>query len=68
MEQHTEDKWQGRWRQLSGKIKEEWNEITDDDLEAAEGRLEYIAGKVQERHGIAREKAMERLEEMKDGR
>ena len=66
MKSSTENKWEGRWHQLRGKIKAEWNEITDDDLDEADGRLELVAGKIQERYGIEQEKARERLEELQD--
>ena len=57
----------GKWHQLKGKIKEEWNELTDDEIEAAEGRTEKLAGKIQERYGIAREDAERRIQEMERG-
>jgi len=53
----NDDKIQGQWKQLSGKLKEKWGKLTDDDLKAAEGNSEYLAGKLQERYGIAREEA-----------
>ena len=60
----NEDTVKGKWHQLKGKIKEEWNELTDDELDAAEGRAEYVAGKIQERYGIAKDEAERRIEKM----
>ena len=54
----------GKWKQLKGKIKEEWNELTDDELDAVAGRTEQIADIVQERYGIEQERAKERPEEL----
>ena len=59
-------KWEGRWRQLKGKIKEEWNELTDDELDAAEGRAEVLLGKIQEKYGISEEEARRRIDGMYD--
>jgi uncharacterized protein YjbJ (UPF0337 family) len=58
-QEHTmnEDRIKGQWKQLSGKIKEKWGKLTDDDMTQAEGSTEYLAGKVQERYGIARDEA-----------
>ena len=56
--------WEGKWTQLKGKIKEEWNELTDDELEAAEGRGEVLIGKIQDRYGISRQAAEARVEEI----
>lgn len=38
----------GKWKQLTGKIKERWGDLTDDDLQAADGHAEYLVGKLQE--------------------
>lgn len=61
----NEDRIQGQWKQLSGKIRNKWGKLTDDDLQAAEGNSEYLVGKVQERYGIARDKAREQVEEFR---
>ncbi|MEE4185629.1 MAG: CsbD family protein [Gammaproteobacteria bacterium] len=58
------DRMEGKWHQVKGKVKAEWNELTDDDLDATEGRIEELAGKIQERYGIAKDKARERLNEI----
>jgi uncharacterized protein YjbJ (UPF0337 family) len=47
----------GKWKQLSGTMKEKWGKLTDDDLQAADGHAEYLVGKLQERYGWTREKA-----------
>lgn len=51
----------GKWKQLNGRIKQQWGELTDDDLTAAEGSRDYLAGKIQERYGIARDAAMDQV-------
>lgn len=56
---------EGKWRQFKGQIKEKWANITDDDLEAAEGSSERLIGKLQERQGLAKDEAKEQLEELK---
>ncbi|MGS0998652.1 CsbD family protein [Rhodanobacter sp. UC4451_H18] len=53
----NDDRIQGNWKQLTGKIKAKWGDLTDDDLARAEGNTEYLVGKVQERYGIARDEA-----------
>ena len=44
----------GKWKQLSGSIRKQWGKLTDDDMTVAGGSREYLAGKIQERYGIAR--------------
>lgn len=59
----NEDRIQGKWKQLTGTIKEKWGKLTDDDLQVAEGNAEYLTGKVQERYGLARDAAQEQVRE-----
>jgi uncharacterized protein YjbJ (UPF0337 family) len=53
----NEDRIDGNWKQLKGKIKQQWGKLTDDDLDVIEGESEELVGRVQERYGIAREEA-----------
>ncbi len=53
----NEDTIKGQWKQLAGKMKAKWGKLTDDDLTVAEGNSEYLAGKVQERYGVAKDEA-----------
>jgi uncharacterized protein YjbJ (UPF0337 family) len=48
---------------VAGKVKAKWGKLTDDDLKVAEGNSEYLAGKVQERYGIARDEAEKQVKE-----
>ena len=57
----NDDRIQGNWKQLTGKIKAKWGDLTDDDLTQAEGNTEYLVGKVQECYGIGREEAQQQV-------
>jgi uncharacterized protein YjbJ (UPF0337 family) len=59
----NEDKVKGQWKQLAGKVKAKWGKLTDDDLKVAEGNSEYLAGRIQERYGIARDEAKKQVRE-----
>ena len=50
---------QGKWKQLTGQIKQQWGKLTDDDLTVAEGNRDYLVGRLQERYGITRDDARE---------
>lgn len=52
-------KWDGRWDQMKGRIKEEWGILTDDDLKQIEGRRDRLVGILKERTG----KALDVIEE-----
>ena len=60
------DELQGNWKQFKGSIKEKWNRLTDDDLEAMEGRKDRIVGKIQERYGEAKYSAADIENELND--
>jgi uncharacterized protein YjbJ (UPF0337 family) len=47
----------GKWTQLKGKAQAKWGDLTDDDFKVAEGNSEYLAGRLQERYGWARDRA-----------
>jgi len=51
------DELKGQWKQLKGKAKEKWGEITDDELDQIEGRRDQLVGKIQERYGKSKEEA-----------
>jgi uncharacterized protein YjbJ (UPF0337 family) len=55
------DTMKGQWKQVRGKIKEQWGELTDDDLDRIEGKRDQLLGAVQKRYGVAREEAEEQL-------
>ena len=58
----NQDTVQGNWQQLSGKIKQKWGKLTDDDLTRAQGDKEYLVGKLHEQYGIAKDKAEDELQ------
>ena len=47
----------GNWKQVKGKVKEQWGKLTDDDLLEIEGRRDQLVGKIQSRYGITKEEA-----------
>lgn len=62
----NEDTLKGHWKQLHGKLKARWGNLTDDDLDVAGGNTEYLAGKLQERYGMARDEASKQIKAFAD--
>jgi uncharacterized protein YjbJ (UPF0337 family) len=56
------DTLKGQWKQLEGKIREQWGKLTNDDVAAIGGRSEQLIGKIQERYGVAREEAQRQVD------
>jgi uncharacterized protein YjbJ (UPF0337 family) len=57
------DRVEGKWKQASGKVKEKWGKLTDDDLQTIAGKRDQLVGRIQERYGIARDVAEKQVEE-----
>jgi len=53
----------GKWLQLTGKLKEKWSKLTDDDLSQLDGHRDYLVGKLQERYGIQKDEAERQVNE-----
>jgi uncharacterized protein YjbJ (UPF0337 family) len=51
----NEDTISGNWKQLRGKVREQWGKLTDDDLDVIAGQKEQLIGKIQERYGRRRD-------------
>jgi uncharacterized protein YjbJ (UPF0337 family) len=48
---------QGNWKQLKGKVQQQWAKLTDDDFNMIDGKRQELVGRVQERYGIAKDQA-----------
>jgi len=58
----NQDVMQGQWKQMRGKAKEWWGNLTDDDLDVIDGQREQLIGKLQERYGYSRDRAMQEVD------
>ena len=56
------DRIEGNWKQFSGKVKEKWGQLTDDDLTRINGNREQLEGVLQQRYGYAKDKAKEEID------
>ena len=51
------DQIEGTWKQLKGKIKERWGQLTDDQLDIVSGNWDRLSGLIQTHYGEAKEEA-----------
>ncbi len=56
------DRIEGNWKQFSGKVRQQWGKLTDDDLDVIDGRREELAGRIQEVYGISKDEAETQIE------
>lgn len=51
------DRLGGQYKQLAGRLKQQWGKRTGDTLREIEGRRDELIGKIQEAYGIAHDEA-----------
>lgn len=56
------DRVSGGWKELKGKVKEKWGELTDDDLTQIQGKRDQLEGRLQQRYGYAKDKARDEVD------
>jgi uncharacterized protein YjbJ (UPF0337 family) len=59
------DRTAGQWKQIKGRIKEQWGRLTDDEIAQLEGHSEQLVGRLQERYGLQREEAERQAKEFR---
>ncbi|HEU4607260.1 MAG TPA: CsbD family protein [Chitinophagaceae bacterium] len=52
-----------KWQELSGKLKQKYAVLTDDDLKLLEGKEEEMWGRLQQKIGKKKEEIMTELEQ-----
>ena len=57
------DQLQGNWAKAKGKVRQKWGKLTDDDLTLINGKREELAGRLQERYGIEKERAEREIDD-----
>lgn len=54
---------EGNWNQLSGKVKEQWAKLTDDDLAQIKGNRQQLEGRIQELYATDQETAKRQVDD-----
>ncbi|MBD9525274.1 MULTISPECIES: CsbD family protein [Paracoccus] len=54
---------EGKWNQVKGTVKEQWGDLTDDELTEIAGKRDKLAGKLQEKYGWTKEEAERRMDD-----
>lgn len=51
----------GNWNEIKGKLKQDFAELTDNDLTYAEGKEDELLGKIQQKLGKTKEEIMQKI-------
>jgi uncharacterized protein YjbJ (UPF0337 family) len=52
----------GNWKQFTGKVKQKWGKLTDDDLTAIGGKRDELLGRLQKHYGYGKDEAERELD------
>ena len=56
------DVFRGKWKQLRGRAKQAWGDLTDDDLAKIDGSYDRFVGVLQEKYGYGKEEAQRKID------
>lgn len=54
----------GKWNELKGKLKQQYADLTDDDLLYVEGKEDELYGRIQQRVGKSKEEVKEMIDKL----
>lgn len=57
------DRIEGDWKQMVGKVKQKWGDLTDDDMTKLNGKREELEGALQSRYGYDKERVKKEIDD-----
>jgi uncharacterized protein YjbJ (UPF0337 family) len=55
---------EGSWRQVAGKVKQQWGKLTSDAIMEIQGQRDELVGKIQATYGITRSDAERHVQDL----
>ena len=59
----NEDIIKGNWKEIKGKIRQQWGKLTDDDISQMQGSYEELEGKLQSAYGYQKDQTKKEIDE-----
>lgn len=56
----------GKWNRLTASVKQEWADLTDDEVKKAEGNYDELIARIQEKYGESRDAIAAKLNKFKE--
>lgn len=53
---------QGKWREIKGKVHQQWGQLTDDEVAKMQGSYEELSGALQKKYGYDKERTEKEIE------
>lgn len=57
------DQIEGKWKEYSGRFREKWGKLTDDDWHVIAGKRDQLVGRIQQRYGLEKEQAQREVDD-----
>lgn len=62
----NKDTFEGKWKEMKGKVKQQWGKLTDDDITQINGSYEEMEGRLQKAYGYQKEQAKKEIDDFLD--
>ena len=56
----------GKWHEIKGKLKNQWGNLTDDEITQINGSFEELEGILQKKYGYQKDQAQKEIQEFLD--
>ncbi len=57
------DQIEGKWKEFSGKVKQKWDKLTDDEIGQLSGKKDELAGTLQKHYGYSKDEVNRHLDD-----
>jgi uncharacterized protein YjbJ (UPF0337 family) len=57
---------QGKWKEVKGKLKQQWGKLTDDEIDQMKGNYDELEGVLQKSYGYQKDEAKREIDEFID--
>lgn len=57
---------EGSWKEVKGRVKESWGDLTDNEITEIEGKRDRMVGVLQRKYGLAKMDAEREVDEWAD--
>ena len=52
----------GKWKEMKGKLQQQWGELTNDEIDQLEGNYDELEGLLQKKYGYQRDQVEKEIE------
>ncbi len=54
---------EGKWKEMSGSVQEQWGKLTHDELAEINGKKDKLEGMLQTKYGVTQEEAAKQVDD-----